>query len=79
MRFSIARTGRRAVGGPISMSPKWNQNCARALAGERDRDRDRVVAVDRFLDEADDLVVVDLREAQIAGLQQRRVARAAAG
>ena len=55
------------------MSPKWNQNCARPVAVERDRDRDRVVAVDRFLDEADHLAVVDLGEAQVAGLQQRRI------
>ena len=46
---------------------------ARAVAVERDGDGDRVVMLDRFLDEADHLAVVDLREAQVAGLLQRRV------
>src|SRR5215510_16190262 len=38
---------------------------------QRDGDGHRVVAPYRFLDETDDPVVIDLGEAQIAGLQQR--------
>src|SRR5262245_40893788 len=41
--------------------------------GQRYGDGHRIVARHRLLDEADDLVVVDLGEAQIAGLQQRRI------
>src|SRR5215510_88649 len=40
---------------------------------QRHGDSHRVVARYRFLDETDDLVVIDLGEAQIAGLQQRRI------
>src|SRR5215471_7495019 len=40
---------------------------------QRYGDGHRIVACYRLLDEADDLVVVDLGEAQIAGLQQRRI------
>src|SRR4029453_1959866 len=46
----------------------------RSLFRQRDRDRHRVAAVGGLLDEADHLLVVDLREAQPAGLQQGRVA-----
>src|SRR6266508_281321 len=47
---------------------------ARARIRQRHRDRHRVGAVARLLDEADDALVVDLREAQLAGLQQSRIA-----
>src|SRR5215813_2381469 len=40
---------------------------------QRYSDGHRIVARNRLLDEANDLVVVDLGEAQIAGLQQRRI------
>src|SRR5215813_15061825 len=40
---------------------------------QRHGDSHRVVAPCRLLDETDDLVVIDLGEAQIAGLQQRRI------
>src|SRR5262245_50136803 len=40
---------------------------------QRHGDGHRIIACHRFLDETDDLVVIDLREAQIAGLQQRRI------
>src|SRR6266581_932870 len=40
---------------------------------QRHGDGHRIVARYRFLDEADDVVVVDLRKAQIAGLQERRI------
>src|SRR3954447_3605650 len=42
--------------------------------GQCDRHRDRIVARYRLLHEADDLCVIDLRKAEIAGLQERRVA-----
>src|SRR5262249_62143608 len=45
----------------------------RAGAAECDRHRNGIAARRRFLDEADDLVVIDEGEAQIAGLQQRGV------
>jgi hypothetical protein len=79
IRFSTARTGdarrlRRTDLDLAEVEPEL-----RGPRRQRDGDRDRVVAIDGFLDEADDLAVVDLREAQIAGLLQRRVARAGAG
>src|SRR5260370_22780478 len=40
---------------------------------QRHGDGHRIVACYRFLDETDDVVVVDLRKAQIAGLQERRI------
>src|SRR5712692_1754659 len=40
---------------------------------QRHGDGHRIVACYRFLDETDDVVVVDLRTAQIAGLQERRI------
>src|SRR5262249_17438875 len=40
---------------------------------QRHGDGHRTIACYRFLDETDDLVVVNLGEAQIAGLQQRRI------
>src|SRR5262249_31419546 len=40
---------------------------------QRYGDGHRIIACYRFLDETDDLVVVNLGEAQIAGLQQRRI------
>src|SRR5215211_8760407 len=46
---------------------------ARAMAGDRHRRRHRIVARDRLLDEADDLLVVHLHEAEIARLQKRGV------
>src|SRR5712692_3122635 len=46
----------------------------RSGLGQRHSDRDSVIARDRLLDEADDLAVVDLREAQIARLQESRIA-----
>src|SRR3954454_7811410 len=42
--------------------------------GQCDRHRDRIVARYRLLHEADDLCVIDLRKAEIAGLQERGVA-----
>src|SRR5215831_3892048 len=39
----------------------------------RHGDGHRIIACYRFLDEANDLFVVDLSEPQIAGLQQRRI------
>ena len=71
-RFSISRTGRRASGGPICASPKWNQNSF-GPSVKRDGDGDGIVAVERFLDEADHVRIVGLQKAQIGGLQQRRV------
>src|SRR5258705_4448610 len=46
----------------------------RAAAVQGNGHRNGVVAGGRFLHEADDIVVVDLRETQVAGLLQRRVA-----
>ena len=43
------------------------------VARQRDRDDDAVGLIDRFLDEGDDVAVIDRNEAQIAGLLQRRV------
>src|ERR1700682_4530350 len=43
------------------------------LARERDRDDNAVGLIDRFLDEADDVTVIDRNKAQIACLLQRRV------
>src|ERR1700731_4416487 len=40
------------------------------LARQRDSDRDAVGLIDRFLDEADDVAVLDWHEAQLAGLLQ---------
>src|SRR4029453_6432731 len=48
------------------------------LGGEGDRDRHGIVARHGLLDEADDLAVIDLREAQIVGLLQGRVGAAQA-
>src|SRR3984893_797861 len=48
------------------------------VARQRDRDDDAVGLIDRFLDEADDVAVIDRNEAQIAGLLQRRVCPAGA-
>src|ERR1700745_3853089 len=45
-------------------------------AGQRDRAGDRIVAGGRLFDEAGDVVVIDLQEAQIGGLQQRGIAAA---
>src|SRR5438105_11653259 len=46
----------------------------RSVAGKRDYDRNRIVVRDRFLDEADHVVVVDGGKAQIAGLLQGVIA-----
>src|SRR6516225_5506957 len=46
---------------------------ARPGLRQRHGDGHRIIACYRFLYETDDLVVIDLREAQIAGLQQRRI------
>src|SRR5215831_9503766 len=40
---------------------------------QRHGDGHRIIACYRFLDETDDLVVIDLGEAQVADLQQRRI------
>src|SRR5579871_2014888 len=48
----------------------------RPAAGKRDGDGHCVVVRDRFLEKADHLAVVDLREAQVAGLQQCRIGAA---
>src|SRR5262249_53259396 len=47
---------------------------ARADVAQCHRRRHRIRAVNAVLDVANDLVVIDLREPQIAGLQQRRIA-----
>ena len=62
-----AAGSRRADVDVAEMEPKL----PRPGLGQRHRNGDRVVVGGRFLDEADDLAVVDLREPQIAGLQQR--------
>ena len=55
--------------GPISISPKWNQNsCGPSF--KRHRDSHGIVARDQFLYVADDLGVIDLSETKIARLQQ---------
>src|SRR6516225_3807575 len=46
---------------------------ARSGLCQRHGDGHRIIACHRFLYETDDLVVVDLREAQIVGLQERRI------
>src|SRR5215469_7334145 len=46
---------------------------ARSGLCQRHGDGHRIVACYRFLNETDDLVVIDLGEAQIVGLQQRRI------
>src|SRR5262245_51411582 len=46
---------------------------ARSGLCQRHGDGHRVIACHRFLYQTDDLVVVDLREAQIVGLQERRI------
>src|ERR1700733_771948 len=43
------------------------------LARQRDNGDDAVGLIDRFLDEADDIAVLDRNKAKIAGLLQRRV------
>src|ERR1700694_3590453 len=43
------------------------------LARQRNRDNDAVGLIDRFLDEADNVAVIDGNEAQIACLLQRRI------
>src|ERR1700730_19015477 len=43
------------------------------VARQRYRDDDAVGLIDRFLDEADDVTVIDRNEAQLACLLQRRV------
>src|SRR6202171_789031 len=43
------------------------------LARQRDGRNDRVGLIDRFLDKADDVAVIDRNEAQLAGLLQRGV------
>src|SRR6202165_5718053 len=43
------------------------------LARQRDGRNDRVGLIDRFLDKADDVAVIDRNEAQLAGLVQRGV------
>src|ERR1700682_468016 len=48
------------------------------VARQRDGDDDAVGLIDRFLDEADDVAVLDRNKAQIAGLLQRRVVAARA-
>src|ERR1700730_3169658 len=47
---------------------------ARVPLRQRHGDRHGILAVDRLLDEADHFVVVDLREPQVARLQQCRIA-----
>src|SRR6266478_7665101 len=48
------------------------------LARQRDCDGDGVGLVDRFLDEADDISIIDRQEAQLTCLLQRRVCLAGA-
>src|SRR5450755_5150291 len=43
------------------------------IARQRDDTHDSVGHIDRFLDKADDIAVIDRNEAQLAGLLQRRV------
>ena len=65
--------------GPMAISPKWNQNVRGPWPFSAIATATALSCADRFLDEADDLAVVDLRETQIAGLQQAPGSRAAAG
>ena len=58
------------------MSPKWNQNVRGPWPLSAIATATALSRADRFLDEADHLGVVDLRETQICGLQQRRRSRA---
>ncbi len=61
----MARTGARLPSGPMVISPKWNQNVRGPWPLSAMATATALSPSDRFLDEADHLVVVDLRETQI--------------
>src|SRR6266566_4525967 len=67
--FDPAARGRRTDFAFAEMKPEL----PRSGLCQRHGDGHRIVARYRFLDEADDVVVIDLRKAQIAGLQERRI------
>ncbi len=69
----MARTGARLPLGADGDLAEVEPECAGTVTVQRNRNGDGVVVADRFLDEADHLAIVDLRETQIAGLQQGRV------
>ena len=62
----------RARGADLDLA-EMEPELARPGPAQRDRYRHRIVAGGRFLDEADDLGVVEAGEAQVVGLLQRRV------
>src|SRR6476619_5307073 len=69
-RFDATLVVRRADLELAEMKPEFSWSSFRQCH----RHSDRIIAPHRFLDKSDHFAVVDLREAQVAGLQQSRVA-----
>ncbi len=78
IRFST-RGDVAAVAGQADLDVAERQPEFVRIARQRDSDDDAVGLVDRFLDEADHIAVLDRKEAQVAGLLQRRVLRGGRG